>query len=156
MAGNLSNYAEQKILELSVGKTAWTNTAVWIALYTATPTETSGPADSEVSHASYHRVAVSTASGSVFGAATGGGSITNNGTYSNLDGSASAVTSSGNGQITFPTAGASWGTVTHVALVDSASGTGNIIWYGALTSTKTVDNGDIFQFAPSSLTLSLD
>ena len=54
--------------------------------------------------------------------------------------------------ITFPTATASWGTVTHIAIVDSATfGAGNSWLHGALTTSKTVGNGDIFQFNAGAL-----
>jgi hypothetical protein len=49
--------------------------------------------------------------------------------------------------ITFPTATASWGTVTHFAICDSATyGAGNMLIWGALTTAKTVGIGDIFKF----------
>lgn len=49
--------------------------------------------------------------------------------------------------ITFPTASGSWGTVTHIRVVDSAThGAGNCTLHGALTASKTVANGDIFKF----------
>lgn len=54
--------------------------------------------------------------------------------------------------ITFPTASGSWGTVSHVMLVDSATwGAGNSLLHGALTTSKTVGNGDVFQFNASAL-----
>jgi len=49
--------------------------------------------------------------------------------------------------ITFPTATAAWGTVTHVAICDSATfGAGNLLFFGTLTTPKTVGIGDIFKF----------
>lgn len=54
--------------------------------------------------------------------------------------------------ITFPTATGSWGTVSHIAIVDSAThGAGNSLLHGALTASKTVGNGDVFQFAIGAL-----
>lgn len=131
MAGNLSDYAENKILDHSTGKTSWTMPTVYVALYTSAPTDsTSG---TEVSGGSYARVATT---GTTWNAASAGSTS-----------NASAIV--------FTTATASWGTVTAVALVD-ASTSGNIIWYGTLTSNKTVDSGDTFQFAAGALTLSLN
>lgn len=51
--------------------------------------------------------------------------------------------------ITFPTVTtAGWGTVTHVADVDSASwGAGNITLHGALSASKAPGVGDVLQFA---------
>lgn len=54
--------------------------------------------------------------------------------------------------ITFPTATGSWGTVSHMAIVDSAThGAGNSLIHGALTASKTVASGDVFQFAAGAL-----
>ena len=49
-------------------------------------------------------------------------------------------------EIAFTTATAGWGTVTDVAIVDTASGAGNILYYGALTASKVVNSGDTFKF----------
>jgi hypothetical protein len=51
--------------------------------------------------------------------------------------------------ITFPTASANWSaTVSHCAVNSSATiGAGNMLLHGALTASKTVQNGDIFKFA---------
>jgi hypothetical protein len=57
--------------------------------------------------------------------------------------------------ITFPTATGSWGTVSHIAIVDNATwGAGNSLLHGALTASKTVGNGDVFQFNSGSLDIS--
>lgn len=49
--------------------------------------------------------------------------------------------------ITFPQAsGGSWGTVTHTAIFD-ASTLGNMLFHGALTTSRTVNDGDTFEFA---------
>lgn len=55
--------------------------------------------------------------------------------------------------ITFPTCTTStWGTVTDVVIADSATyGAGNAFLHGALTASKTVGVGDIFQFAANAL-----
>lgn len=154
MAGNLSNYAEEKILELSVGKNAWSKPLVWAALYTTAPTDTTS--GTEVSGGSYARVPVSDATNSVFGEAdvspSGSAVIKNNGTY---NATSAGLSSSGSGIITFPQSSAAWGTVVAVALVDAATA-GNIIWYGTLTNSKVVDQNDTVSFAASDLQLSID
>lgn len=54
--------------------------------------------------------------------------------------------------ITFPTATGSWGTITHIAIVDSAThGAGNSLLHGALTASKAVGNGDVLSFAIGAL-----
>ncbi|HEY8767994.1 MAG TPA: hypothetical protein VIP09_12170 [Dehalococcoidia bacterium] len=57
--------------------------------------------------------------------------------------------------ITFPTCTtATWGTVTDVVLCDSATwGAGNALFHGALTASKTVGVGDVFQFAIAALSV---
>jgi len=43
--------------------------------------------------------------------------------------------------IVFPTAGASWGTVTHFAIFDAVSG-GNMVYQGKLTNSQLIGIGD--------------
>ena len=51
--------------------------------------------------------------------------------------------------ITFPAAsGGNWGTITHIAICDSATwGAGNVLFHGALTANRIVNDGDTFEFA---------
>lgn len=54
--------------------------------------------------------------------------------------------------ITFPTATGSWGTISHVVLLDSAThGAGNSLFHGALVASKAIGNNDIFSFPAGSL-----
>jgi hypothetical protein len=62
---------------------------------------------------------------------------------------------SGAAAVTFPTASASWGTVTHFGLFDAASA-GNMLRWGALTTSKTVGNGDTPSFGIGTLVLTED
>jgi hypothetical protein len=58
--------------------------------------------------------------------------------------------------ITFPTATAAWGTVTHVAICDSATyGAGNLLFHGALTTSKVVGINDVFSFAIGALDVTI-
>ena len=69
---------------------------------------------------------------------------------------ASSGSSATNATVTFPTAGAAFGTITHVAVVDSATrGAGNVLFWGAVTTTKTIDTGDTFSISSGNLTVSL-
>lgn len=78
-----------------------------------------------------------------------------------LDGSsnyftvASGGSSSNHADITFPVATGDWGTVSHVAVLDSLSG-GNVLFWGALTSSKTIETGDQFKISSDNLVLSMD
>jgi len=56
--------------------------------------------------------------------------------------------------VTFPAATANWGEITHVAVLDASSG-GNVLFYGAVTTPKTIESGDTFQVSAGNLTISL-
>jgi hypothetical protein len=61
-----------------------------------------------------------------------------------------------NGAVTFDPAGSGgWGTVTHVAVMDAAT-SGNVLFHGAVTTSKTLDENDTFQISDSNLTISLN
>ena len=59
--------------------------------------------------------------------------------------------------ITFPTCTTTaWGTITHVAIMNgSTRGAGDVLFYGAVTTSKTIDVGDTFQISATNLTISL-
>ena len=72
-----------------------------------------------------------------------------------------AAASSGNAKnsvlVSFPTATGNQGTCTHVAVYDSLTyGGGNLLFYGALTASKTIDTGDTFEIKINNLTVNLD
>lgn len=65
-------------------------------------------------------------------------------------------TTSNSASIVFPTATGTWGTVIGVAIVDSTSyGSGNLLFYGSLSVSKTVTSGDTFKFNIGDLSISL-
>src|SRR5687767_1735417 len=96
-------------------------TVLAVALYTAAPGETGG--GTEVSGGSYARVQRDPLDAN-WTAASATDGLTDN---------AAALT--------FPSPTANWGVVTHFAILDATSG-GNFLVYGALTQSKTVNNGD--------------
>jgi len=105
-------------------------TSVWVGLFTATPSDTGG--GTEVSGGSYARVAVSS-------------SLTN---WAGTQAAASTVASSGTGgqtsnnaAITFAAPTANWGTITSFGIFDALTA-GNLLMYGTLGTSKTVNNGD--------------
>ena len=58
--------------------------------------------------------------------------------------------------VTWTTATADWGTVTHVAVLDSGTaGAGNVLFWGQLTTSKLIENGDTFQITSNNLTVTL-
>jgi hypothetical protein len=132
-----SNYLENEVLDHVMGVGSYTMPTVYIALCTADPTDAgTGASMNEVADSgSYARVAIS----ADFGTPAASGSISND------------------GEITFPEATGSWGTVSHFALLDSGThGAGNMLVYGALDSSKEVSSGDTVKFAVGELTVSLD
>ena len=67
---------------------------------------------------------------------------------------------SNSGNVTFPTATAGHGTVTHVAVMDTNStsdsaGAGNVLYYGALSTAREILTDDTFQITAGNLTISL-
>lgn len=129
-----SNYLENAILDHMLGGPDYVRPAtVYMALFTAAPTDAGG--GTEVTGGSYARVAI-TNNATNFPAAVGG--VKTNGTA-----------------ITFPTPSAGWGTVTHWGLFD-ASTSGNLLRYGTLTVSKTVDSGDVISFPIGDLSSSED
>lgn len=113
-------------------------TTIYIALFT-TATSDDGTG-TEVTGGSYARVQV------------GPGDSSWNGTHGTTTGS-----SSGTGGlidnaavITFPTATGSWGTITHFGIYDAAT-SGNMLFHGALSASKTIGTNDTFTFPAGDL-----
>jgi len=94
---------------------------LFVALFTAAPSDAGG--GTEVSGGSYARVALAPADAN-WTAASATDGLTDN-----------AVA------ITFAAPTANWGVITHFALMDRATG-GNMLFWQALTTSKTVNNGD--------------
>ena len=63
---------------------------------------------------------------------------------------------SNNAAITFPSPTANWGVVTHLGVYDAVSG-GNLLFWVALTTPKTINNLDAApSFAAGALTFTMD
>lgn len=123
-----SDYLENKLLDHTLGNTAFSQpSALYVGLYTSSP----GDDDSgtECSGGAYARQTAS------FAAASGGSCSTD-------------------ATITFPAATSNWGTITHVSVHD-ASSSGNLLFHGAVTSSKTIETGDTFQISSGNLTITL-
>ena len=67
----------------------------------------------------------------------------------------SGNTASNSAAIEFPTATATYGTVTHVGVYDALTG-GNLIAYAALTTSKAIDTGDVLRLPLGDLNVTLD
>ena len=132
-----SNYLENKLLDHVLTATAYSQPSTrYLALFTNTSTAAAanleaGTLTDEVSTSgtAYGREAIT------FAAASGGSSASN-------------------ATVTFDAATANWGTITHVAVMD-ASTSGNVLFYGAVTTSKTIETGDTFQVSSGNLTISL-
>lgn len=138
MTGSASDYLELKLLDHITGKTSYTKPTAYIALLTAEPDDASTGATITEPSASYAYARITT-SGSSWAAATGG-AVSN----------AAILTSA-------TASGGDWGTITHFALLDSATlGAGNVLVWGELTTPKTVNSGDSLSFAIGAIVITLD
>lgn len=132
--GSKSDVYEVDVLKATTGQATsiLTTTPItpWIALFTSNPSDSA--AGTEVSGGSYAR-------------------HNSSGKWA----TPSAGSVSTNAACTFPTASASWGTVTGFAIMTASSG-GSILMWGALTTSKAVGSGDTASFASGALTLTED
>lgn len=133
-----SNVSENDTLNalLRAVDPSWrSNASRYIALYTADPGEAGTATTNEAAYGSYARVTVTAATG--FSAASGG-------------------STANTGLIQFPECTSGSETITHVAIVTTTSGAGDIIYSGALTASRSVSSGIQPQFAISALTVTED
>jgi hypothetical protein len=130
MAG-FTNFSEDLVLDwLLTNGSATRPTAWYVALYTVAPGEAGG--GTEVSGGSYARTAVTfTVSGTA------------------------PTTASNSAAVEFPTATGSWGTIVAAGIFD-ASTSGNLLAFANLTTSKTVDSGDVLRFNTGEIDVTLD
>lgn len=137
-----SNYLETNLLDHSLGTASFTSpTTVYVGLFKSTVDAATTLANLEAGTLTDE---VPTAGGTAYARQT----ITFN------SASSPGGTATNNGAVTFPTATANWGDITHLALID-ASSSGNVLYAGALDSTKTVETGDSFVIQDQNLTITL-
>lgn len=123
-----SNYLENALINATLRNTSYTSpSAVYVGLFTSDPTDAGS--GTEVSGGSYARKQAT------FGSPSNGVSSTS-------------------ADITFDQATANWGTVTHIGIYD-ASTSGNLLYHSPLTTSKTIESGDIFKIASGSLVVTL-
>jgi hypothetical protein len=153
MANNASNYLETKLLDhvLGEGSRDYTPTTLFVALFS----NSGGGA----------ATALESGTNSTSGSTNWGFYEINNGSYArqavNFN-AASSGSATNNGAVTFPqatadydSAGSQGNTVTHIGIMD-ASTAGNVIFFGALSTSKTVTSGDVFQINDAAITISLE
>jgi hypothetical protein len=128
MAGSYGDYWEQEILDHIFGLGVYTPQTIYVGLSTADPLD-DGSGIAEPVGGSYARVSFATW-------VRAGSQISNN-----------AV-------IDFGEATGSWGALTHFFAIDTASGAGDLMFHGDLTTPKTIESGDEAKFKAGQLTCS--
>lgn len=127
---SLTNSVETSVLTwlLTTGTPSPARPTAWyVGLFTAAPGEAGG--GTEISGNGYARQAVTfTVSGNL---------------------------ATNSAAIEWPTATASWGTITHVAVFDALT-SGNMLVYATLAESKTIGTGDVLRIPINDLDVTLD
>jgi hypothetical protein len=132
MSFSKTKYLRKKVLDHFYGRNAYAFPSdVWLALFTADPTD-DGLLTNELTNAlapGYARVALAAF---LSDAGSENGTIFNSAT------------------ITFTVAGSDWPEVTHGATMDAAT-SGNMLHFGALTSSRIIAATEAFTMTPGQL-----
>lgn len=127
---SFSNTTETHVLNYLLTSTSVTRPTAWyLALFTSNPAEDASGTEVSTTGTAYARQSA---------------------TFS-----VSGNTASNSAEIEFPTATASFGTVTHAAVFDASTG-GNMIAYAALSTSKAIDTGDVMRVPASDFDITLD
>jgi len=122
-----SNYLANEILDDVFSGNAYSvPSTFYLALYTATPN--AGGGGTELSGDGYARQTVAFTT--------------------------TAQTSSNTAAVEYPTATASWGTITSVGVFDALT-SGNLLAFGNLTASKTIASGDVLRIPTGDLDITL-
>ena len=127
---SFTNTYETHVMQYVFTSTSVTRPTAWyIGLFTSDPTDT-GSAGTEVSGNGYARTAV---------------------TFS-----VTADTATNTAAVEFPAAsGGNWGTISHIGVMTASSG-GDMIVHSALTTSKAINDGDVFRIPTGDLDITLD
>ena len=126
---SLSNTFETRVLTwLFTGDAVTRPSSLYVALFTSNPAEDASGTEVSTSGTAYARQSA------IF--------------------SVTGDTASNTAAIEFPTATASYGTVSHVGVFDASTG-GNLIAHAALTTSKAIDTGDVFRVPTGDLDITL-
>ena len=124
----ISTYLENALINATLRNTTYTSVAtVYVSLWTSDPTDAGS--GTEVSGGSYARQAVT------FGAPSSG-------------------VSTNSGDVTFPTATGTWGSVVWIGM-NNASTSGNLLYHSPLDVAKSITTGDVFKIATGNLSVEL-
>ena len=136
----MSDFMENSLVDqIFRGQTAPTTSTLYISLYTAAPSDVGG--GTELAGAGYARVAVTSSLANWAGTQASGSTVGSSGTGGGT---------SNNIAITFPEPSASWGQVQAFGVHDAAT-SGELLFHGALTINKTINEGDTVTFPAGSL-----
>ena len=124
----MSNYLENALINATLRNTSYTSpSTVYVALFTSDPTDAGS--GTECSGSGYARQSAT------FSAPSNGSASTN-------------------ADVSFPQATGAWGTITHFGIFD-ASSSGNLLYHGALTASKTIASGDLLKITSTNFTVTL-
>jgi hypothetical protein len=124
----MSNYLENALLNAVLRNTSYTSpSTVFVSLYTSDPTDAGS--GTEVSGGSYARKPVT------FGEPSNGVALNS-------------------AAVEFDQATASWGTIGYMGIMDAVT-SGNLLFHSPLTTSKTIESGDIFKFAVGNISVTL-
>ncbi len=125
-----TDYLENAILNHVLRNVAMTSpTTVYVGLLTAAPGESA--TGTEVSGGSYARQSIA------FGTPSPAGTVTQS------------------ADVTFPVAGASWGTIVAYGIYDAVSA-GNLLYYSTVTPNKAISTGDQAKLVAGAVVVSED
>jgi len=123
-----STYLDNAVLNAVLTASTYTSpSTVYVALYTATPGPGGGGTEVSTSGTGYQRTAM---------------------TFS----TSTTATTSNSADCTFAVALSGWGTIGYFGLFDNQTA-GNLLYYGSLTASKTINTGDQLKFASTGLTV---
>lgn len=125
---SFSNFLETELLDHVFAGNAYTSpSAVYVGLFTSDPTDAGS--GTEVSGGSYERQSASFV--------------------------VSGNTATTDAAVEFPTATASWGSITHIGIFDAAT-SGNLLAHSALDAAKTISSGDVLRIPTGDIDITLD
>lgn len=128
MAGNKSDFLANEILDHVFQNGAYSNSGgVYLSLHTGSPVSTSNEVTDSYAYA---RQSVNF-------------------------GNAAARSTDNDAAVSFPEATGNWDTITHIAIYDTSTEyAGNQLWWGPLSDSKQIENGDVFRVPTGDLDVS--
>ena len=131
--GAMSNFLEEAILNGTLRNITYSAPDnVYLALYTSNPTDSD--TGTEVSGGAYARQQVN---------------------FTSPTQTEGRATVENDAELEFDIATEDWGTITHMGIRDSETD-GNLLYYGELQNSKTIDQGDQFRVQAGDLVIDLD